>query len=124
MRGNCRTGASGSDAGERGAGAGASLLRVYSEQSAWLPQQAAAFAEEKNLRTELLASFNLSNYAVDRFGPRHRDFAEGRHWPLSTRMRDERIRESWRSRRRVYRDIAGHEVLTARWRLIRTGNPA
>jgi hypothetical protein len=93
-------------------------------QAAWSGSWRLSTASLLRAVTELLASLNLSNYAVDRFGPRYRDFADGRHWPLSTRMRDERIRESWRSRRRVYRDIAGHEVLTARWRLIRTGNPA
>jgi hypothetical protein len=70
----------------------------------WLPQQAAAFVEEKHLPTELFASFNLSSYAVGRLGPRYRDFADGRYFPFGDRLIGEQLRlagepldsEAWR----------------------------
>jgi tetratricopeptide (TPR) repeat protein len=58
----------------------------------WLPQQAAAFVEEKHLPTELFASFNLSSYAVGRLGPRYRDFADGRYFPFGDRLVGEQLR--------------------------------
>jgi tetratricopeptide (TPR) repeat protein len=58
----------------------------------WLPQQAAAFVEEKHLPTELFASFNLSSYTVGRLGPRYRDFADGRYFPFGDRLIGEQMR--------------------------------